>query len=516
MKGGRVEDTSVRDSESRLVAVSNRLPIALSRRDGEWVVKPGAGGLVTAMAPVLRNRGGLWIGWAGGSDDAGYEEVMETASREAGYDLHTVFLTPEEAYNYYYGFSNEVIWPLFHDLQTRCNFRPEYWRHYLQVNRKFAKVTAERSRQEDFIWVHDYHLMHVAQSLMEFGVDRTVGFFLHIPFPPVDVFLKLPWRAQILKTLLEYDLIGFQTLRDRRHFVQCLQHLIPGVRVSGRGSLLRVTVGERRVRVGVFPISIDFAAFARDAESQPVTDSAWYLHEALPERKVVLGVDRLDYTKGIPERLEAFRNALVRFPELRGKMTLVQVVVPSREEVPEYQALKAEIDRLVGEINGQFTMSGWVPIHYLYRSLDRVELLAYYRLAEIALITPLKDGMNLVAKEYCTCDLEESGVLILSEFAGAAAQFHRWAIMVNPYDVEGISDAIHRAFYMEQSERSERMRRLRSAVRRRDIFWWVNSFLKAAFSRDLHSFRAVDEYVPYVSFDGDREPEFGDGELRED
>ncbi len=479
------------------MAVSNRLPIRLNREGDKWSIKPGSGGLVTALAPVLKNRGGLWIGWSGGTNDADLAGLMGPASRQAGYTLFPVPLSEDEVRDYYYGFANEIIWPLFHDLQTRCNFLPRYWYQYLKVNQRFAEITALYSRETDYVWVHDYHLMHVAHALKEMGVERQVGFFLHIPFPPLDIFMKLPWRAQILKALLEYDLLGFQTLRDRRHFLHCIQTLIPGVKVRGRGPVAKAYVGDREVRIGAFPISIDFEAFARDAASKEVADTAWYLHEALPERQVILGVDRLDYTKGIPERLYAFKDVLERFPELRGKISLVQVVVPSREEVAEYQTLKSEIERLIGEINGRFTTSGWVPIHYLYRSLDRYELLAYYRLAEIALITPLKDGMNLVSKEYCACNLEGNGVLILSEFAGAAAQLHRWAIMVNPYDVEGVSNAIHRAFHMNHGERKAKMRRLRRAIKRKDIFWWVNTFLKAALSRDLHAFPPITEdYIP--------------------
>ncbi len=484
------------------MAVSNRLPIILKRKKDKWSIEPGSGGLVTALAPVLKNRGGLWIGWSGGTNDADLAGLMDLASRHAGYSLFPVPLTREEVQDYYYGFANEIIWPLFHDLQTRCNFIPGYWYQYLKINQRFAEVTAMRSRETDYIWVHDYHLMHLAHFLKEIDEHRQMGFFLHIPFPPLDIFMKLPWRTQILKALLKYDLVGFQTLRDRRHFLQCVQNLIEGVKVRGRGPVTTANLGGREIRVGAFPISIDFNAFARNAASDEVSDTAWYLHEALPDRQVILGVDRLDYTKGIPERLQAFKSALERFPELRGKITLVQVVVPSRERVEEYQMLKSEIERLVGEINGRFTSSGWVPIHYLYRSLSPYELLAYYRLAEIALVTPLKDGMNLVAKEYCACNLEENGVLILSEFAGAAAQLHRWAIMVNPYDIEGVSNAIHRAFHMNPGERKAKMRRLRRAIKRRDIFWWVNTFLKAALSRDLYSFPPImEDYIPRTPLD---------------
>jgi len=481
---------------TRLIAVSNRLPIKLRREKGNWHVEPGAGGLVTALAPVLRNRGGVWIGWAGTTEDADIQRLADSASHNAGYTLRPVTLTEDQVRDYYYGFANRVLWPLFHDFQTRCRFDPAYWYAYLDVNREFARVVTENTTLADYIWVHDYHLMYVAQALREAGVQRKTGFFLHIPFPSVDIFVKLPWRAQILRALLEYDLIGFQTMRDRRNFVQCLQLLYPLTKVTGRGSVISVELEGRQVRVGSFPISIDFNAFAVAASTPEVADRAWYFHETLPNQTIILGVDRLDYSKGIPQRLMAMRNLFTRYPNMKGKVTLVEVVVPSREEVPEYQKLKAHIERLVGEINGQFTGQGLVPIHYLYRTLIREELVAYYRAAEIALLTPLKDGMNLVAKEYCACSLEGNGVLILSEFAGAAAQMQKGALLVNPYDVEGLADAIHRAYVMDQTERYTRMRRLRENIRKYDIFWWVDSFLEAGFSRGLGDFPPVEEYFP--------------------
>ncbi len=494
---------------TRLVAVSNRLPIKLVETPDGWDVRPGSGGLVTALAPVLKNRGGLWIGWPGITEEEEGPASLDFAFEQVGYQLHMVGLKASEIRDFYYGFSNEVLWPLFHDLLTRCNFVPAYWYANLDVNAKFAETVARSSREGDYIWVHDYHLMRVAHSLRSMGVARRMGFFLHIPFPPAEVFLKLPWREHILQALLEYDLIGFQTMRDRRNFIQCLQQISRDVRIRGRGSVVSLTFGGREVRVGSFPISIDFGYFAGRAASQEVADRAWFIHEELPERQIILGVDRLDYTKGIPERLEAFRNALSRYPDMVGKITLIQVVVPSREEIPEYQSLKARIERLVGEINGQFTRSGWVPIHYLYRHLSQEELLAYYRSAEIALITPLKDGMNLVAKEYCACALEENGVLILSEFAGAAAELQRGALMVNPFDIEGVADAIYQAFTMDVEERRARMGRLRDIIRRRDIFWWVDSFLRAAFARKLGDFPAMDmaheEYVPEISLNSEEE-----------
>ena len=483
----------------RLIVVSNRLPFALSRDgDGPWKIRPGAGGLVTALLPVLRDRGGTWIGWPGtseGGDDL--EAALVQATRDAGYALKPVALTADEVHNFYLGFSNEIVWPLFHDLHLLCNFRPEYWRTYLDVNRKYAEVVAANSDDSDFVWVHDYHLVHVASELRRLGSRARLGFFLHIPFPPLDIFVKLPWRFQLLRALLEYDLIGFQTLRDRRNFLECVRTLVKEARVRGSGQVLTVDVGGHEVRVGSFPISIDFNSFVRNATQPEVTAKVDEMKSLLPNRQLILGVDRLDYTKGIPDRLEAYRNALLRYPELHERITLIQVVVPSREDIPQYHTLKTRIERLVGEINGQFTQpGGWVPIHYVFRSLARADLLAYYRAAQIALVTPLKDGMNLVAKEFCACSIEDDSVLILSEFAGAAAQLQRGALLVNPYDTEGVADAIHRAFTMSTKERRARMRRLRRAIREQDIFWWVDSFLRAAIAKDLNDFPLPEDYVP--------------------
>ncbi|RKZ33238.1 trehalose-6-phosphate synthase, partial [bacterium] len=402
----------------RLIIASNRLPIVLKKdKNGDIFVTSGSGGLVTALAPVLKDRGGLWIGWTGIPQEditRPLEPCLKDASRKWGYKLLPVNLTKQEIDNYYYGFANEVLWPLFHDLPSHCNFNPEYWNYYKNVNEKFAKTIAENCRYNDFVWIHDYHLVNVAKKLREMNVNINTAYFLHIPFPPLDVFLNLPWRFEILNSLLQYDLIGFQTIRDRRNFVHCVRKLLRGIRIYGKGQVImgKIKNDNRQIRIGAFPISIDFYEFENMARSQEVSDRAWYIHEDLPNQHIILGVDRLDYTKGIINRLRAFQNAMRRYPELIKKLTFIQVVVPSRQNVPEYQNLRREIEQTVGEINGEFTRSGWVPIHYIYRSLVREELLAYYRTAEIALVTPLKDGMNLVAKEYCASNLEETGVLI--------------------------------------------------------------------------------------------------------
>ena len=272
---------------------------------------------------------------------------------------------------------------------------------------------------------------------------RQHRIFSPYPLPSSGYFCQAPWRREILNAMLHYDIIGFQTFRDRRNFLQCLRTFVDDISIEGKGQVLTAHIGERTIRIGYFPISIDYDEFSQLAGSREVADAAWYIHEDIPKGKIVLGVDSLDYTKGILYRLRAFENFLEKHPDLHRKITLVQVVVPSRRDIPVYEDLKIEIERMVGEINGRFTRSGWVPIHYIFRSFSRPELLAYYRTAEIALITPLKDGMNLVAKEYCASNTEQSGVLILSEFAGAASQLRKGAILVNPYNIEEVSDAIY-------------------------------------------------------------------------
>ena len=464
----------------RIVVVSNRLPVVFEETDdGQAHFRPSPGGLVTALSLTMGERGGLWVGWPGTFIELNLEESLNEAAEDLGYRLSGVLLTEDEISKYYLGFANEIIWPLFHDLQTRCNFDPAYWNAYQAVNHKFADNVAKNLREGDFIWVQDYQLMLVAKALRGMNVDNKIGFFLHTPFPSPDIWRKLPWRKQLLEALLDYDLIGFQTRNDRNNFIRCFEAMGRGFQIDTRKNVSTVKTDDREVGIGSFPISIDFRAFSKLARKPDVVKTAKRLHEAHPNQQIILGVDRMDYSKGIPEKLKGFRSALERFEDLRGRITLYQIAVPSREAIPEYQALKTEIESLVGEINGVFTQAGWVPIHYMFRSLDRTELLAHYLSSDIMLITSLKDGMNLVAKEYCAANVKSSGVLILSEFAGAAAQLYRNALIVNPYDVEGVAEAIYQAYGMSEEERKRRMQKLRKAVAMRDIYWWVDSFLSA-------------------------------------
>jgi trehalose 6-phosphate synthase len=467
---------------SRLIIVSNRLPFALdSTGEDLWTVTPAVGGLVSAVEPVLRERGGTWIGWPGIPGKVPNEPLAE-ATRDAGYKVVPVALSETERDEFYYGYSNEVIWPLFHDLQNFCNFEPAYWQAYKQVNERYADAIIHNARPNDFIWVHDYHLMYVAQALRERSARKQLSaltFFLHIPFPPYDIFTKLPQQRRLLRALLQFDLLGFQTRRDVRNLLQCVRRVMPDAKVISRGETHVIRFEKRKIQVGHFPIGIDFDSFEKDAKCEAVAQKSEQLRARFPNCQLILGSDRLDYSKGIPERLRAFRDALERYPELRGRVVLIQVVVPSRVDIPRYHEFKSRIDRLVGDINGRFSTSTWIPVQYHFRGLNRENLLAHYRACDIAFLTPLKDGMNLVAKEYCASRIEQDGTLILSQFAGAAEQLKPDALLVNPYDIEQMADAILKGFQMTQAERAARMKRMRHVVKKENVFWWVDSFLAA-------------------------------------
>jgi trehalose 6-phosphate synthase len=470
--------------KGRVINVSNRLPILIRKHASGARVERSSGGLATALEAGWRDRPGVWIGWAGGTANHQVDPLLVKASKNRSYTLRSVALTQEEIAKFYSGFANEIIWPLFHDMPSRCNFDPDYWEVYQRVNRKFAKVATETANQDDFIWVHDYHLMLTADAMRKAGVRAPMGFFLHTPFPGPDVFEKLPWKKPILKALLEFDVIGFQSDHDRTNFAGCLERLLPEVEIERGDHDFQIRSGQphseaRRTVVGTFPIGVDFEEFAQQAASPEIEDLSGEIRRRLSGDVLVLGVDRLDYTKGIPERLKSFRLLLRQFAELRGHITLVQVVVPSREEIPNYKHLRREVELLVSETNGEFTQPGWVPVHYIHRNLGREELLAYYRAADIALVTPLKDGMNLVAKEFCAAQIDERGVLIVSEFAGAGPELRPGAILVNPNDFAEVAQALHDAARMPIEEKRRRMRLLRQIVKDHSVQRWIRSFLQA-------------------------------------
>jgi trehalose 6-phosphate synthase len=461
--------------ERRFVIVSNRLPVTVEHTASGFQVQKSCGGLVSALRPVLRDRHSCWVGWTGTE----YAPEIPALLRDDSVgtcSLVPVFLTAEEKACFYHGCSNEIIWPLFHDLQSQCNFDPAYWDVYCEVTEKFADAVERTTDKHDFVWVHDYHLMMLAEALRARESRLTLAYFHHIPFPPPDIFEKLPWRTEILRGLLQFDTVGFQTVRDRRNFVACLRRCLHDVHLHRLGEKLLIRAGGSGTVVGAFPISVDFQEFADEAARPAVAGSASDIRCQIKGEKFILGIDRLDYTKGIPERLLAFRELIENHQELRGQVSLVQAVVPSREEIPRYKELKVAIERLVSDINGTYGAPGWTPVVYLYRCLSRPELVAFYRAADVALVTPLKDGMNLVAKEFCASRVQDDGVLVLSEFAGAATELKCGALLVNPYDKQGVASALYRALRMSDQEQSMRMQQMRRLIQQRDVFRWFRAF----------------------------------------
>jgi trehalose 6-phosphate synthase len=453
-------------AESKLVVAANRLPVSRDEETGEWETSPG--GLVSALAPVLRDRGGVWVGWNGSA--GGSSRAFEAA----GIRNKPVVLDQSEIENHYDGFCNGTIWPLYHDAIRPLEFHRHWWGPHQAVNQRFAEAVANNVDDDGVAWVHDYQLQLVPEMVRELSPGTRVGFFLHIPFPPVDIFERLPWRAQVLRGLLGSDYLGFQTKRAVLNFAAAAREV-----VGARGPASSLMFEGRRVRCEAVPITVDLEHARTVGRSQEALETRLELrHDLGDPEHVILGVDRLDYTKGIDLRLRAFEVMLQRHPELAGKVSMVQIAVPSREDVDEYQTIRRRVEELVGRINGRFGRASWTPIHYQYRAIPFPGLVGAYLAADVMLVTPLRDGMNLVALEYVATRQDNTGALILSEFAGASERLGD-ALIVNPYDLDGLARALHHAIVMEPDEVSRRMRRLRRAVGRWDVHSWARHNLEA-------------------------------------
>ncbi len=454
----------------RLLIVSNRLPVTVRRApDGALSVEPSTGGLATGMKGPHERLGGLWFGFPGELDGLAAEEQATVQRRLADLSLVPIPLTAEELARYYESYSNGVLWPLFHYFASRLPLEVHDFDAYEKVNARFADAVAERYEPGDLVWVHDYQLMLVPQMLRDRIPDARIGFFLHIPFPSSEVFRLLPHREHLIRGLLGADLLGFHTAGYLRHFASSVLRL-----TSTPTQVDRIRWHHGDVRLGVFPMGIDADDFSRRAGSPEVEELVRAHRQG--GAQLLVGVDRLDYTKGIPRRLLAFESLLSQHPELQGKVRLVQVAVPSREGVDAYRDFRAEVDVLVGRLHGKFATSGWSPVHYMYRGLPQAEIVALYRSADAVLVTPLRDGMNLVAKEFVAARPDGDGVLLLSEFAGAASELAE-ALRVNPYDIDGTAELMYRALTMPEEERRTRMAGLRARVMKRDVHAWARGFV---------------------------------------
>ena len=453
---------------SRLVVVSNRLA------DPRKTV---AGGLAVAMADVLSSTGGLWFGWSG--------KVIETANggqagesavhtQQAGkVKLVTIDLSREDHDSYYAGYSNGVLWPVFHYRLDLADFDAGYIAGYLRVNQLFARKLLPLLKPDDILWIHDYHLIPLAAELRALGCTQRIGFFLHIPLPPPLILAAIPGHDWLVRGLCSYDLLGFQSQSDHEHFCRYIE-------AEGHAQNLgegRWRVFNRTLHAGAFPIGIDVDEFAALTQASEAREMYNRMKNEYSRRKLLVGVDRLDYSKGLPQRMRAFRDLLKNYPETRRSAVLIQIASPSREDVSAYSDILHELESLCGSINGNYGELDWMPVRYIHRNVARARLPGLYRASRVALVTPLRDGMNLVAKEFVVAqDPEDPGVLVLSRFAGAAEQMKE-ALLVNPYDTEGTANAIQLALQMPLEERCTRHRALLETCRRQDVHWWCHGFL---------------------------------------
>jgi trehalose 6-phosphate synthase/phosphatase len=511
------EQTAPESAPGRLIVVSNRLPLTLRRAADGWRAERSPGGLATAVGPVVARMGGLWIGWPGEAPDDMDPSRQEALARwEKRHGFVPVDLPLSLSQRFYQGYSNQTLWPLFHHFPRGIVYDPEGWGAYVEANRRFRDSIVEHYRPGDLVWVHDYHLMLLPQLLREAIPEATIGFFLHIPFPASDIFRVLPRREDLLRGVLGADCIAFQTHAHLQHFRSSL------LRILGMSSRMdRAEADGRFVRLEAAPIGIVPEDFTGPLHKDPaVRESLEDLRRRFAGHRILLAVDRLDYTKGIPERLRTFRRLLERAPDLRASIVLVQVAVPSRDRIPLYRELRHEVNELVGEINGSFGTPEWTPVVYIRRAISRADLVALYAASDVAWVTPLLDGMNLVAKEYVACQGDGDGALLLSEFAGAAAEMGE-AFLVNPYDEERTAAALERALAMPPEERRERMSALHKRVLRNNAMAWSARFLEvlqqAAASRSqgggetpqplnvadaLAAYRAADQRLLILDYDG--------------
>lgn len=453
-----------------MILVSNRLPVTLIRRARKLEVEPSAGGLAVGLDAFYREHRARWVGWpgeVGASDHRAIERRLRTQ-----YDCHPVFLPRETARRYYAGFSNRTLWPLFHSFPTYARYDEEDWGAYRRVNRLFADRVSALMKPEEIVWVHDYHLMLVPKFLREKRPDAKIGFFLHIPFPPYSDLRQMPWCREIVEALLGADLVGFHTFDDAQAFLGSVRRLLGLDNEIGQ-----VVVGRRVVQADVFPMGVDFERIKAALDSPGLQARSARYREGDGAAKIVFSLSRLDYTKGIPQALQGVDALLSSRPEWRGRFVYILVVVPSREIVDRYAEEKREIDRLVGEINSRYGTFNWTPIRYIYRYLEFEELMALYRAADVALITPLRDGMNLVAKEYIAAKPDLHGALVLSEMAGASRELHE-ALVVNPNAKVELADALRRALEMPEAEQVRRNRLMRARLELYDVRHWADHFLE--------------------------------------
>ena len=453
----------------KTIIISNRLPVKIEQENNELVYKASEGGLATGLNSVFKQGNNLWVGWPGLAIEKSQEK--EVHSNLIKQHMKPVFLSSEEIEDFYEGFSNETLWPNFHYFNQYTVYKEELWLAYQRVNQKFAEIVSKELEDDDTVWINDYQLLLLPQLIRAISPNATIGFFLHIPFPSYESFRLLPWRRELLNGMLGADFLGFHTYDDMRHFLSSVN------RLAGLGnSNGTIKVKNRLIKADALPMGIDYEKYAASAQDPETLAREARYRKSIGTVKLILSIDRLDYSKGIPQRLRAFELFLSKYSDFKEKVSLFMVVVPSRDSVSKYKQLKEEIDLLVGRINGQFSKLNWTPIHYFYRSFPLPALSAFYRISDVALVSPMRDGMNLVCKEYVASRLDKKGVLILSEMAGASKELSD-AIIVNPNDIHQLVEAMHKALTLPEELQIESMTSMQKSLKRYNIHAWVKLFM---------------------------------------
>lgn len=476
---------------SRLLVVSNRLPVSIEQRKNSFNIKPSVGGLATGLGSFYKSYDSSWLGWCGiTSDNLSKNKINDIKIKlKDDYSNIPVFLTENEVNKYYYGFCNRTIWPLFHCFTQYVIYDEKQWECYKKVNKKFCDAIIKMAEPDDNIWINDYHLMLLPTMLRKELPDARISFFLHIPFPPFEIFHLIPWRKEILEGLLGADLIGFHIYDYVHNFLDSVYNILGYDHTLGE-----IITNDRILKVDSFPMGIDYERYANAIELKEVRRNMAQIRRRMGKYKLILSVDRLDYTKGIPQRLEAFEQFLEKYPEYQGKVSLIQVSAPSRTKVYYYQQLKKEVDELVGRINGKYRTFDWNPIWYFYRSFTLENMAALYNMADIALVTPIKDGMNLIAKEFVATKSNDKGVLILSEMAGAAKEMSE-AIIVNPNNTNEVIEAIHQAIEMNEDEQIKRNKQMHFRLKRYNVRRWAEDFISSLDNIKNHQNQLTSKYL---------------------
>ena len=480
----------------RVILVSALLPVSVKEvKRGEYQVRVSPGGLITTLSQSIKGKKVKWFGWYGfHKHSKKIEQLIKESGEKEGFDLYPVSLTEDEIENFFNNFSNGVIWPLFHTFPQYCRFEEEYWQYYKKVNEKFAEKILKNIDDNTVVWVHDYHFFLLPEILKKKKPDLKIYFFLHIPFPTFENFLKLPWRRDILHGLLHYDFIGFHTKIDRNNFITCVKHFF-SVKEKVKEPVVELIFENKKIKTASIPISIDFSKYDNLARSSEVEKIYKELKQRYDDKFLILSIDRIDYTKGLVEKLDAYRRFLEKYPQYLEKVVLLVSTAPNVKNLPEYKELEREFHHKIAEINGTFGTSDWRPVHFINKRLDFYELFAYYRVSDVCFINSIKDGLNIVCKEYASSNIDETGAVLLSEFAGASTEIKEYVYLINPYDREGIADTLN-SLLKETNKKREKMKGLREHISKFDIHWWGETYFKLAEGKKVKRFPKLMDFYP--------------------